>query len=101
VAWSSALGLELFASWPEVHQLLFKASSIDSHSGIEKDEDRSRTLRLLLFLLREPFYSDFTKSRIDSLKDSLAEWRLLKPLVQTTDTYQKLCEKVHFYTSSS
>lgn len=100
-AWSVALGLELFVSWPEIHQYLSKLPSIDSRSQIEKDEDRSRTLRLLLFVLREPFYSDFTKSRIESLKESLGEWKILKPLVQTTDTYQKLCEKVHFYTSSS
>lgn len=100
-AWSAALGLELFASWPEIQQHLSKVPSIDSHSQIEKDEDRSRTVRLLLFLLREPFYSDFTKSRIDSFKESLGEWKILKPLVQTTDTYQKLCETIHFYTSSS
>lgn len=100
-AWSAALGLELFASWPEIQQLLSKVPSIKSHSQIEKDEDRSRAVRLLLFLLREPFYSDFTKSRIDSLKESLGEWKILKPLIQTTDTYQKLCETVHFYTSSS
>jgi len=44
---------------------------------------------------------NFFRARLDSLKEALGEWRIMQPAVQTASTYQKLCELVHFYTSSS
>ncbi len=101
LAWSSALGLDIFSNWPEIQEFIFKKVSIRHSSSIEKDESQARVFRLLLYLLREPFYSDYTKSRISALLDSLSEWRILKPVVATASTYQKLCELIYFYTSAS
>lgn len=99
-AWSISLALELFACWPQVFEALHKRPD-SSLSPIEQDENSSRLIRLLLFLLREPLYSSATKERLNGLKAALGEWRILKPLVDTASSYQKLCEQVFLYTLSS
>lgn len=93
--WIAALCLELFSSWSTL------LPSQAEKSFVEKDEDASRLTRLLFFLLREPFYSAASKDRLDALKQVLGEWKLLQPIINTADTYQKLCERVYFYTSAS
>lgn len=98
-AWTLSLLLEIFSSWPEIQSVILNRST-PNRSVIEKDEDRSRLIRLALFPLRQPFYAWGTKDRLEDLKASLSEWKLLRPLVETASTYQKLCELVHFYTSS-
>lgn len=100
--WSAALALDLFASWPTISSHLTGSSSTSTAGPLlAVQEEKTRLVNLLYYILREPFYTDMAKSRLDALKDSLREWRLLKPLVETVDTYQKLCESVHFYTSAS
>lgn len=96
--WSAALALDLFASWTQIKDQLI---GVPSGPLLEMQEEKSRLTKLLLYVLREPFYSEIAKSRLDAFKDALREWRLLRPLMETVDTYQELCETVHFYTSAS
>jgi hypothetical protein len=100
-AWALSLALEIFANWPQIIETIFKKTGHAKKSAIEHGEEHSRLLQLALFLLREPCYSSYTRSYLNGLKASLGEWRLLKPIVDTAETYQKLWETVYFYTSSS
>jgi len=62
MAWGLSLSMELFSSYPSIIQTLrSKSSGTEAISFLEEDENKSRILRLALFLLREPFYSSFTK----------------------------------------
>ena len=101
-AWGLSLALEIFASWPQLMDSAFKKNEAAAKkSSVEAGEEHNRLLQLALFLLREPFYSSYTRSYFNGLKASLGEWKLLKPFVDTAETYQKLWETVYFYTSSS
>lgn len=105
-AFGASLVLEMFASWPELVSLVASgkkrvAGQAASCSPLEEGESHRRLWHLVLFALREPFYGSFTRDRLNSLKETLGEWRLLRPFIQTATTYQKLWETVHFYTSSS
>ena len=53
-----------------LHKLQFKAAL----SKCEKDELLRRKARLLIYLLRSPFYDVYSKSKIFSLIDDLARW---------------------------
>lgn len=100
-AWGLSLALEIFANWPQIIETILKKTGHAKKSAIEHGEEHNRMLQLVLFLLREPFYSSYTRSYLNGLKASLGDWKLLKPFVDTAETYQKLWETVYFYTSSS
>jgi hypothetical protein len=91
--WGLALGLEMFALYPELKKVIFERSpiGIDRHYSPEQDlawemsmpESEERYLRvfgLLYHLLREPFYSLGMQKSIDWMLDGISAWRLLKPL---------------------
>ena len=91
--WGLALGLELFALYPELKRVIFERNpiGIDRHYPPEQDlawemsiqESEERYLRvfgLFYHLLREPFYSMGMQKSIDWMLDGISAWRLLKPL---------------------
>lgn len=83
-AWGATLSLDLFANWPQIHALLDKSvatKTTHNISAIEKDEQQIRLLKMLLYLLREPFYSGASKKYLDSVSAALFSWRLLRPFV--------------------
>lgn len=100
-AWGLSLALEIFANWPYIIESVCKKNEFTKKFSVENGEDHNRLLQLALFLLREPFYSSYTRTYLNDLKESLGQWKLLKPFVTTAETYQKLWETVYFYTSSS
>lgn len=91
--WSLALGLELFALYPEIKQLVYERKPLGMDTRFPPEdslawemsvpETEERYLRLVsLFynFLREPFYSLGMQQSIDWLLDGVSAWRLLKPL---------------------
>lgn len=103
VAWLGALLMDYYASWPEVNAALTKTAPAghDDLSEYEVEERESRLLRLLLYLVREPFYTSTTKSILDGLLDKAGGWRLLAPLVSSAKAYLSLCEESQLYVSGS
>lgn len=100
--WSVSLALELFAVWPEISSMLVLSKKEGkAKSRLQEGEEHSRLCQLLFFLLREPIYSEYSRLALDSVKSTFAEWRILRPITDTANAYQKLCETVYFYTSSS
>ncbi|PJF19380.1 hypothetical protein PSACC_00789 [Paramicrosporidium saccamoebae] len=100
-AWSISLAMDLFSEWPQLKTLVMGKQVETKDSPIEKNEKQIRMIKLLLYLLREPLYSTASKKYIDSVAGTLSHWRLLRPFVETAKSYQKLCEKVSYYTLGS
>ena len=91
--WTLALGLEVFALYPELKQLFFNRQPLGMDTrfpaedalawqmSVPETEERYVRLASLLYnLLREPFYSLGMQQSIDWLIDGVSAWRLLKPL---------------------
>lgn len=112
LAWCGTCALDVFAEWPSISEgipttplkkLLISGHDKKScqHSPIYKNERLGRLFRMLLYLLREPYYSAFTKGYIVRLIAFLESWRILRPAALTLAGYQKLWEKVEYYTLGS
>lgn len=116
-AWILSLSMDVFAEWPRLKTLVAGSSdSKEKPSHIEEEEHHVRLLKFFLYLLREPVMSLASHDYIESVLDTLSTWRLLKPFVsksyflfsysyynclETAKSYEKLCEKVVYYTLGS
>ncbi|KAI9094401.1 peroxisome membrane protein [Phlyctochytrium arcticum] len=66
---------------------------------LERDEYKRRHWLLLYYLLRDPFYSLWTKAKMDSTIESASKKPLISLFSGILRDYQPLWEKWHFYTS--
>jgi hypothetical protein len=83
-AWTISLAMDLFSEWPQVKDLVLgKSSKAMKESMIEKNEKQVRMIKLLFYLLRNPFYSAASQKYLDSVSETLGQWRILRPLVGT------------------
>lgn len=86
IAWSLSLLMNTFSEWPQIKSMIMedggdKPVSKVKVSPIERNERQIRMIKLLLYLLRDPFYHNVSKRYLDSVFESLAKWRLLHPLI--------------------
>ncbi|KAJ3128002.1 Peroxisomal membrane protein pex16 [Nowakowskiella sp. JEL0407] len=88
--WVLSLGLELSS---------FAAMWNKPISALEKDEYKRRVLLIFLYLVRNPFYQQFTKPRIDSVIESSSKIPIVSLFSAILKEYQPLWEEYHFYTS--
>lgn len=91
-SWIITMAMDLFAEWPQLMILLNvndKKKEIKL-SPIESDERQVRLIRLLLYLLRNPFYHIVSKPYLDSVIETLSKWKLLKPFIGKLLTFNTI-----------
>jgi hypothetical protein len=84
LAWILSASIDAFAEWPQLEKLLFKEPAKEKtadESTIARDEKYTRVLKLLLYILREPFYSSLSKDYLNSVIETLEGWKLLRPFM--------------------
>ncbi|CAG8441496.1 13517_t:CDS:2 [Ambispora gerdemannii] len=70
-------------------------------SSLEKEEYKRRSRQFFYYFLRNPFYSKFTKQKIDAFCNSMSTKPILSLLGGILRDYQPLIENLHYYTASS
>ncbi|CAG8564922.1 11113_t:CDS:2 [Ambispora leptoticha] len=70
-------------------------------SSLEKEEYKRRSRQFFYYFLRNPFYSKFTKQKIDAFCNAVSTKPILSLLGGILRDYQPLIENLHYYTASS
>ncbi|KAJ1558870.1 Peroxisomal membrane protein pex16 [Nowakowskiella sp. JEL0078] len=99
-------GVRLIGEWifilrPLIYVLaLRKYGMRDDLTKLEIDEIGRRVLLLCTYILRNPFYDQFTKSRIDRVIEITSSKPLISLFSAMLKEYKPLWEDYHFYVSS-
>ena len=98
IPWILSFFAELFSYTAHLDPktLDYKSSVTD----LEKDELKLRRYMFFFYMLREPFYSNITKTRIESFKTYASSRMLFSLLGRIVGDYQPLWENHHFYTTA-
>jgi len=72
-----------------------------TYTQLEKDETSRRTWLLLYYILRGPFYQQYTKPRLDAFCANTERKFLIGFFANLLRDYQPLWEGVYFYTAGS
>ncbi|KAF9275627.1 Peroxisomal membrane protein pex16 [Mortierella alpina] len=100
--WFLSLAIEV-ASRTSIKHFLTSRQSGGRGSGtpLEKDEMKRRLWLLLYYVLRSPFYDQFTKERLHNFCESASKKPLISLVAGIVRDYQPLWESVYFYTAGS
>ncbi|KAI8592423.1 peroxisome membrane protein [Geranomyces variabilis] len=95
--WLISLAMELYSlsTSLDLRTLSFRPSL----TMLERDEYKRRFWLLLYYLLRNPFYTHWTRARMNAFVDSAGRRPLISLFAGILRDYQPLWEKWHFYTS--
>lgn len=93
--WLISIGLELFSLLPS-NGWIFETPDL---SLLEADEIKRRQRLLLFYLLKSPFYQNYSKSVIDGVVKSTETTPLISIFSSMIKDYQPLWENYHFYTN--
>ncbi|KAG0004153.1 Peroxisomal membrane protein pex16 [Entomortierella chlamydospora] len=101
--WFLSLAIELVSRTSIKHCLAARAAGGRGASGtpLEKDEMKRRLWLLLYYVLRSPFYDQFTKERLNNFCESASKKPLISLVGGIVQDYQPLWESVYFYTAGS
>ncbi|KAG0196812.1 Peroxisomal membrane protein pex16 [Mortierella sp. GBA30] len=103
--WFLSLAIELASRTSIQHFLAGRQRGPGAGRGcgtpLEKDEMKRRLWLLLYYVLRSPFYDQFTKERLHNFCESASKKPLISLVAGIVRDYQPLWESVYFYTSGS
>ncbi|KAF9427425.1 Peroxisomal membrane protein pex16 [Entomortierella beljakovae] len=101
--WLLSLAIELVSRTSIKNYIAARAGGGRGSSGtvLEKDELKRRLWLLLFYVLRSPFYTQFTKERLDNFCESASKKPLISLVGGIVRDYQPLWESVYFYTAGS
>jgi peroxin-16 len=91
--WIAGLGMFCFANLAHI----LPNFQPEEPSTIDTKEANARVKELVLFLLKEPFYSTFVKDKIDAFTAKSESFFLLKPVISLVKEYQSLFEQNFYY----
>nr|KAJ3423242.1 Peroxisomal membrane protein pex16 [Polyrhizophydium stewartii] len=96
--WVLSLLVELFSFGTAFnpHTRALKSSLTD----LERDEVKRRAFLFLYYLLRNPFFGDYTKERLVAFSTSLSTKPVISFFSGVIQDYIPLWENYHFYTAS-
>ena len=72
-----------------------------TQTQLEKNETSRRGFLLLYYILRGPFYQQYTKSHLDTFRAKTEHTFIFGFIANLLKDYQLLCEGVYFYTAGS
>lgn len=93
--WLISIGLEMLALLPSNGWI----SEAPELSLLEADEIKRRQRYLFFYLLKSPFYQNYSKSVIDNVVKSTETTPLISIFSSMIKDYQPLWENYHFYTN--
>ncbi|KAF9208459.1 Peroxisomal membrane protein pex16 [Haplosporangium sp. Z 27] len=99
--WFLSLAIELVSRSSIKHYLSGRGGRGGSGTPLEKDELKRRLWLLLYYVLRSPFYTQYTKERLDNFCESASKKPLISLVGGIVKDYQPLWESVYFYTAGS
>ncbi|KAL1924934.1 uncharacterized protein VTP21DRAFT_4588 [Calcarisporiella thermophila] len=70
-------------------------------TSLEREEHTRRWYLLFFYVLRSPFYDNYTRSRLDGFIESWSKRPLLSLVAGIIQDYKPLWESVYFYTAGS
>ncbi|KAF9911253.1 Peroxisomal membrane protein pex16 [Lobosporangium transversale] len=98
--WFLSLTIEL-VSRTSIRHFLKTSRANGRATPLEKDEMKRRLWLLLYYVLRSPFYDQFTKERLHNFCESTSKKPLISLVGGIVRDYQPLWESVYFYTAGS